>query len=169
MSGCSMPNISVILVFMGVLFGWRKGKNTISLRASLVAIGYSANSLPFRSEALQKAVRKLRVASAEHGEWTAASSAELYGIRNWGADYFDINEAGEVVVRVPAGDGAATVSLMDIIRGMQQRGMTMPVLLRLDNLLEAQIALLNNSFAKAIQTLGYKSEYRGVFPIKVNQ
>ena len=118
---------------------------------------------------MQKAVRKLRVAASEHGEWTAAASAELYGIRNWGADYFDINEAGEVTVRVPAGDGAATVSLMDIIRGMQQRGMTMPVLLRLDNLLEAQIALLNNSFAKAIQTLGYKSEYRGVFPIKVNQ
>src|SRR5262245_47855459 len=37
---------------------------------------------------LQKAVRKLRVAAAEHGEWTAAASAELYGIRNWGADYF---------------------------------------------------------------------------------
>src|SRR6185503_14556204 len=165
MSGCSMPNISVILVFMGVLFGWRKGKNTISLRASLVAIGYSANSLPVRSEALQKAVRKLRVAAAEHGEWTAASSAELYGIRNWGADYFDINEAGEVVVRVPAGGGAvASVSLMEIIKGMQQRGLTMPVLLRLDNLLEAQIALLNNTFAKAIQTLGYKATYRGVFP-----
>src|SRR6185369_13955350 len=107
---------------------------------------------------------------AEHGEWTAASSAELYGIRNWGADYFDINEAGEVVVRVPAGGGAvASVSLMEIIKGMQQRGLTMPVLLRLDNLLEAQIALLNNTFAKAIQTLGYKATYRGVFPIKVNQ
>jgi arginine decarboxylase len=136
----------------------------------LVAIGYSANSLPFRSEALQKAVRKLRVAAAEQGEWTAAASAELYGIRNWGADYFDINEAGEVVVRVPAAGGAvASVSLMEIIKGMQQRGLTMPVLLRLDNLLEAQIALLNNTFAKAIQTLGYKSTYRGVFPIKVNQ
>jgi len=119
---------------------------------------------------LQKAVRKLRVAAAEHGEWTAASSAELYGIRNWGADYFDINDAGEVVVRVPAAGGAvASVSLMEIIKGMQQRGLTMPVLLRLDNLLEAQIALLNNTFAKAIQTLGYKAAYRGVFPIKVNQ
>ena len=85
---------------------------------------------------MQKAVRKLRVVASEHGEWTAASSAELYNIRNWGADYFDINEAGEVTVRVPANGGAATVSLMEIIRGMQQRGMTMPVLLRLDNLLD---------------------------------
>ena len=73
---------------------------------------------------MQKAVRKLRVAAAEHGEWTAAASAELYGIRNWGADYFDINEAGEVIVRVPAGGAVATVSLMEIIKGMQQRGLT---------------------------------------------
>jgi len=52
---------------------------------------------------------------------------------------------------------------------MQQRGLQMPALLRLDNLLEAQMALLNDTFAKAIQNLGYQSEYHGVFPIKVNQ
>ena len=27
--------------------------------------------------------------------------AELYGIRGWGAGYFDINEAGNVTVSVP--------------------------------------------------------------------
>ena len=52
---------------------------------------------------------------------------------------------------------------------MQQRGLQMPVLLRIDNLLEAQIKLLNESFAKAIASLGYQSKYQGVFPIKVNQ
>ena len=117
---------------------------------------------------MQKPARKLRVV-VDQGEWSSAESAELYGIRNWGAGYFDINEAGEVTVSVPAEGKVATVSLMEIIRGMQQRGMQMPVLLRLDNLLEAQIALLNDTFNKAIQTLGYQAEYRGVFPIKVNQ
>jgi len=117
---------------------------------------------------MQRAVRKLKVVGDE-GDWSPASSAELYGIRNWGAGYFDIDEAGEVTVSVPVEGRAATVSLMDIIRGMQQRGLQMPVLLRLDNLLEAQIALLNDSFGKAIKALGYGAEYRGVFPIKVNQ
>ncbi|HTQ76421.1 MAG TPA: biosynthetic arginine decarboxylase [Burkholderiales bacterium] len=117
---------------------------------------------------MQKAVRKLR-AVPDQGEWTAAQSAELYGIRNWGAGYFDINDAGEVTVSVPADGKTATVSLMEIIAGMQQRGLQMPVLIRLDNLLEAQIALLNDSFAKAIQATGYQAKYRGVFPIKVNQ
>ncbi|MFY9317005.1 MAG: biosynthetic arginine decarboxylase [Burkholderiales bacterium] len=117
---------------------------------------------------MQRAVRKLRVV-ADQGEWSPAQSAELYGIRNWGAGYFDINDAGEVTVKVPADGAHATVSLMEIIKGMQQRGLQMPVLLRMDNLLEAQIQLLNETFGKAIQTAGYQAEYRGVFPIKVNQ
>src|SRR5258706_4775268 len=118
---------------------------------------------------MQKPVRKLRVVTQDVAEWSAAASADLYGIRNWGAGYFDINEAGEVTIRAQVEGSMVTVSLMDIIAGMQQRGLQMPVLLRLDNLLEAQIALLNETFAKAIQTLGYQARYRGVFPIKVNQ
>jgi len=117
---------------------------------------------------MQKPARKLRVVT-DLGEWTPAQSAELYGIRNWGAGYFDINDSGDVTVRVPAEGEHATVSLMEIIEGMKQRGLQMPVLLRLDNLLEAQIALLNDTFGKAIQATGYQSKYRGVFPIKVNQ
>ena len=117
---------------------------------------------------MQKAVRKLKVVADQDG-WSAAQSAELYGIRNWGAGYFDINDAGEVTIRVPGEGGTAPVSLMEIIEGMKQRGLQMPVLLRLDNLLEAQIRLLNESFARAIQATGYQGRYRGVFPIKVNQ
>src|SRR5882672_6469813 len=117
---------------------------------------------------MQKAVRKLR-AVVNPVEWTPADSAELYGIRNWGAGYFDIDGLGNVTVSVPANGARVAVSMMDLIAGMQQRGLQMPALLRLDNLLEAQIALLNESFARAIQSLGYQAEYHGVFPIKVNQ
>ena len=117
---------------------------------------------------MQRALRRPRPVVSPV-EWTPAESVELYGVRNWGAGYFDINEAGNVTLSVPANGTRVTVSLMDMIAGMQQRGMQMPVLLRLDNLLDAQIALLNDTFNKAIQALGYKSEYHGVFPIKVNQ
>jgi len=117
---------------------------------------------------MQKTVRKLR-AVVNPVEWTPAESADLYGIRNWGAGYFDIDAQGNVTVSVPANGARVSVSLMDLIAGMQQQDLQMPALLRLDNLLEAQIALLNDSFAKAIQNLGYTAEYHGVFPIKVNQ
>jgi arginine decarboxylase len=117
---------------------------------------------------MQKAVRKLK-AVADQGEWSPAESAELYGIRNWGAGYFDINDKGDVTVRAQVDGAPVSVSLMEIIAGMQQRGLQMPVLLRVGNLLDAQIALLNETFSKAIQAVGYQAEYRGVFPIKVNQ
>jgi arginine decarboxylase len=94
---------------------------------------------------MQRALKKPR-AIVSPVEWTPAESAELYGIRNWGAGYFDIDDSGAVTVSVPANGTRVTVRLTDMIAGMQQRGMQMPVLLRLDNLLEAQITLLNDTF-----------------------
>ena len=38
-----------------------------------------------------------------------------------------------------------------------------------ENLLDARIALLNDSFSAAIAELSYQNRYNGVFPIKVNQ
>ena len=53
--------------------------------------------------------------------------------------------------------------------GMLERDMQMPVLLRIENILDAQIKRLNMAFRHAIESHGYKGEYRGVYPIKVNQ
>lgn len=109
--------------------------------------------------------------------WTPAQSAELYGLKTWGGGYFDINEAGETVVCLqgPAsGNGAGgaskiQVSLMQVIAGLRERGMDMPVLLRFRDILDRTVARLNESFAEAIASSGYKGCYRGVYPIKVNQ
>ena len=101
--------------------------------------------------------------------WTPGQSASLYGIRDWGAGYFDLNEQGEVTVRVDFPGGEVDVSLMEIVSGIEQRGHSMPVLLRIENLLDSQLSLLNETFRKAIRSAGYRGEYRGVFPIKVNQ
>ncbi|AWF79644.1 arginine decarboxylase [Microbulbifer sp. A4B17] len=103
-------------------------------------------------------------------DWTCEDSAELYGIRNWGAGYFDLNENGEISLQVDGPNGVThSVSLMDIARGATERGLGMPLLLRIENLLEAQIARINESFARAIDDCGYGNVFRGVFPIKVNQ
>ena len=61
------------------------------------------------------------------------------------------------------------VSLKDIVSGLNDRGLPMPVLVRVENLLDQQISRLNNAFADAIESLNYQGVYRGVFPIKVNQ
>ena len=101
--------------------------------------------------------------------WTVETSADLYGIRNWGAGYFDISPEGTVVITPNPRKKNISVSLKDVIEGIKERGMDMPVLLRLENLLDSQISLLHESFRNAMETFNYKGEYRGVYPIKVNQ
>ena len=101
--------------------------------------------------------------------WSVEDAIELYGIRNWSADYFDVSPQGDVVICPFGRSKNVRVSIPDVIKGMRDRGLDMPVLLRVENILESQISLLHSFFSKAIKKLGYKGEYRGVFPIKVNQ
>lgn len=102
-------------------------------------------------------------------QWGVEDSAELYGIRNWGAGYFDVAQNGDAVVYPFGHNRGPAVSIPEIIGGMRERGYDMPVLLRIENILDSQITSLHTSFRNAIGTLGYKGEYRGIFPIKVNQ
>jgi len=101
--------------------------------------------------------------------WTAESSAELYGIRNWGQGYFDVSPGGEVVVHPNGPKSPTEVSLMHLIDECHSRGLNMPVLIRFSNILASRIREINESFRWAIFDAAYQGQYRGVFPIKVNQ
>jgi arginine decarboxylase len=48
-------------------------------------------------------------------------------------------------------------------------GLNAPMVIRFQDLLRYRVVQLNEMFRKAIREEGYKGEYRGVFPIKVNQ
>jgi arginine decarboxylase len=110
-----------------------------------------------------------RQPAAAASGWDSTSSAQLYGINAWGAGYFSISAKGEVQVNVEFDGATVSVSLMDIVEGMHARGLDMPTVLRIRNLLDHRIKMLNDSFARAIRDGGYRNCYRGVFPIKVNQ
>ena len=101
--------------------------------------------------------------------WSPSDSADLYGVKDWGAGYFSVNDAGELCVAPYPGKNAQSVSLLDVVKGIEERGMKLPVLLRVSNILESQIKLLHANFNKAIKQTNYQGCYRGVFPIKVNQ
>lgn len=101
--------------------------------------------------------------------WTKVKSEELYNIKNWSSKFFAINNKGEVTVNPFRRDDESAISLVEIISGLKDRGIDMPVLLRFENILDSQITFINKSFAKAMKHLEYKGEYRGVYPIKVNQ
>ncbi|MHC4882991.1 MAG: biosynthetic arginine decarboxylase [Planctomycetota bacterium] len=101
--------------------------------------------------------------------WTIDKSRELYGIRNWGSGFFGISDDGEVLVKNRPGKDAGSVSLIKIVSELKNRGLEVPVLLRFSNILRDQITRINHSFHKAIGDAGYQGNYRGVYPIKVNQ
>lgn len=101
--------------------------------------------------------------------WTAERSTELYGVREWGAGFFGISQSGELQVTAQPGNFVDAVSIPEIIEGIQERGLDMPVLLRIENILDTQISLLNTSFIDAMELMNYKGSYLGAYPIKVNQ
>ena len=107
--------------------------------------------------------------SSRSTPWSTAKSADLYGIEKWGNGHFGINKEGEVTVGLRGRTRERSVSLAEVIKGLRERGTDLPVLLRFRDLLHSRITELNECFSKAIAKLNYKGEYRGVYPIKVNQ
>ena len=101
--------------------------------------------------------------------WNSVKSAELYGVSAWGQGYFKVTEDGYVAVNLKNGKGTVSVKFCDIVNGIHDRGMSLPLLLRFSDLLGSRIRLINESFKKAITEYGYQNVYRGAFPIKVNQ
>jgi len=93
----------------------------------------------------------------------------MYGIRNWGAGFFDLHEDGNVIVKAPFADGDVAVPITEIVAGLEQRGYAMPLLLRIENILDARIVTLNETFRKVLAEANYTGGYRGVYPVKVNQ
>lgn len=102
-------------------------------------------------------------------DWTVEQSRELYGVRRWGMGYFDIDPNGDLSVTAPTPTGQRSVSMSAIIDGLHQRDLSMPVMLRIENLIDDRVEQLNTAFANAIEKSEYQNEYRAVFPIKVNQ
>src|SRR3974390_2606387 len=100
--------------------------------------------------------------------WDIQAARNLYNIHRWGAEYFDINEAGRVIAK-PQRDAGAAVDLTDVIEEAKARGLKFPVLIRFQDILRHRVESVNLAFRNAISEFNYQGKYRGVFPIKVNQ
>src|SRR5580692_3318945 len=100
--------------------------------------------------------------------WTAADSMDLYNINGWGNNYFSVNDRGHISVH-PAGFGAPAIDLKELVDEVRQRGIGLPLLIRFSEIIKARVVELNEAFGRAISEYGYRSVYRGVYPIKVNQ
>lgn len=111
---------------------------------------------------------KDRISTEGRRTWTVQQSAELYNIENWGSGLFSINSRGNVQVH-PNGPDGANIDMQELVEELQERGIGLPILVRFSDILKQRMDLLNESFNHAIAQTGYKGQYRGVYPIKVNQ
>ncbi len=106
--------------------------------------------------------------SADGPAWDIPAARNLYNIQRWGSKYFDINEAGRVVVS-PLQEAGAAVDINDVIDEARGRGLKFPLLIRFQDILRHRVESINVAFRNSIKEFNYQGNYRGVFPIKVNQ
>jgi arginine decarboxylase len=106
--------------------------------------------------------------ASSQSRWTIADALETYAIRNWGTGYFGINEKGNVAIH-PDGPQGASMDLKELVDEVRRRGINLPLLIRFTDVLRHRVKHLNENFRKAIADHNYKGDYRGVYPIKVNQ
>lgn len=100
--------------------------------------------------------------------WTADDATDLYMIDRWGAGYFGVNEIGDITVS-PLQEHGRAISIRKALDEAISQGLRAPMLIRFQDLLRHRVEMLNGSFQRAIREMNFRGEYRGVFPIKVNQ
>ena len=105
---------------------------------------------------------------SEFEPWSVQKSRTLYGIENWGSDYFDFNDNGNVVVR-PDGKQGPEVDLHQLVEAASERGIRYPLLFRFNGILRHRVQTINKAFHSAIEEYEYTGTYRPAYPIKVNQ
>ncbi len=100
-------------------------------------------------------------------KWSVDDAIDQYGIERWGAGLFTANSKGNVCLA--ANGDSPEIDLKALIDEIQLRGLELPVLLRFTDILRQRMGILHKAFDAAIKENNFQGEYRGVFPIKVNQ
>lgn len=101
--------------------------------------------------------------------WSISDSRELYNIAHWSDGYFDIDEQGALIARPDPDRPGDVVVLAKLVADMDARGMSLPLLIRFNDILHDRVDRLCGAFDKAKTKLDYHGQYRAVYPIKVNQ
>ncbi|MBL9094102.1 MAG: biosynthetic arginine decarboxylase [Planctomycetaceae bacterium] len=100
--------------------------------------------------------------------WTTSDAAELYDVDRWGAGYFSVGRAGNLLVH-PTKDPSRYIDLKELVDNLQLRGIDLPILLRFGDILKHRLGEINDVFQKAIRDHHFNGKYCCVYPIKVNQ
>lgn len=101
-------------------------------------------------------------------DWSLDHARRTYSIPHWADGYFDVDQAGHMVVR-PTGAGGPVVSLPQVVDAARAQGAKLPLLVRFPDILGQRLGKLQAAFAQAQADWDYPGGYTAVYPIKVNQ
>ena len=101
--------------------------------------------------------------------WTTDDAEDLYRIQRWSDGYFGIGEDGKLLALPDVDKREVPIALQDVVDELRAQNVQFPVVMRFHNILKNRVRQLNEAFASAIAEAEYQAEYRGVYPIKVNQ
>src|SRR6266508_3831890 len=101
-------------------------------------------------------------------EWDLESAIANYNVEGWGTGYFTVNSSGNVEAK-PLQENGGSIDLLEVVNEARARHLGFPLVIRFQDLLRHRVESINRVFQTAITEFGYRNEYRGVFPIKVNQ
>ncbi len=94
--------------------------------------------------------------------------ARIYAIDRWGEGYFRINDRGHLCAR-PDPDRDAEIDLKGLAERLDAEGLSLPVLVRFNDILGHRVRALAGAFERAAAAVGFTGGYQPVYPIKVNQ
>ena len=101
-------------------------------------------------------------------EWDVESAIATYNVEGWGNGYFTVNSSGNVESK-PLQENGGSIVLLEVVNEARARNLGFPLVIRFPDLLRHRVESVNRAFQTAMTEFGYRNEYRGVFPIKVNQ
>ncbi len=97
--------------------------------------------------------------------WDIEAAKKHYRVDSWGMEYFDINDQGNVIVKIPS----AGLDLYALSKALKQQGISLPTLVRFPQVLQQSLHDLSSAFEQAFQANCYIGKYIAAYPIKVNQ
>lgn len=109
------------------------------------------------------------IPNADSSQWNSQKSSELYKVNRWGEGYFSVSDGGTLCVLPERDENGPRICIAEVVKEMKQKGITLPAVIRFQDILRSQVKNLNKTFRKAIEKQKYSGQYFGVYPIKVNQ
>jgi arginine decarboxylase len=101
--------------------------------------------------------------------WSKEEADEAYHISRWGDGYFDINDEGHLCVLPNQDENGPRIDIAEVLEEMKAQNIPFPIVVRFHDILRSQVKVINETFREVIKEANYNGQYKGVYPIKVNQ